>query len=370
MTSTRSLAIVVCALVYLFAPAGATAQTEPAQLGALRTPPSPAFALLGLEPSAIERPATPADAALTLVNRLRDGVVPRNFAFETSPYWLVGRPNLTWQGDISRKIHESLARTTSISVGTAETGTDAAPVSSLALGVRTFLVSGRMNQATQQALTDLERTLQASGDVFLALMRKEGLTQLGVERANRTITPEAYDAAVLRLAETVRKSDAYLKTLADVKDVAAKREGFFLEIAAGLLWNFPNANWEAKEFRKRALWLTPSYEQGHWSFLGVLRYIDDSVTPNEDAVDWGGRSIYSNANYAVSLEFVERSPIDPTDTFKRSHRLVGIAEYRLASGMWAIASFGKDRQKTPTRDNTLVAQLGLSFNFSKDRYKF
>jgi hypothetical protein len=49
--------------------------------------------------------------------------------------------------------------------------------------------------------------------------------------------------------------------------------------------------------------------------------------------------------------------------------LVGIGEYRVTSGTWIVASFGKDLQQTPMAD-TLVARLGLSFNFSKERYKF
>jgi hypothetical protein len=100
----------------------------------------------------------------------------------------------------------------------------------------------------------------------------------------------------------------------------------------------------------------------------VLRYVDDGQPANEDAVDWGGRGVYSTSDYAMSLEFVERAPRQVTETLKRSHRLVGIAEYRLSSGTWLVASFGKDRQKTAATPGSLVAQLGVSFNFSKDRY--
>jgi hypothetical protein len=42
----------------------------------------------------------------------------------------------------------------------------------------------------------------------------------------------------------------------------------------------------------------------------------------------------------------------------------------LSSGTWVVASFGKDRQRSSTTENTLIAQLGLAINFSKDRYKF
>ena len=119
-----------------------------------------------------------------------------------------------------------------------------------------------------------------------------------------------------------------------------------------------------------AFWATPSYEAKPWTLLGVLRYEDDARAADDDGVDWGGRAIFSAENYAFSLEYVERVPIDATPALSRSHRLVGIAEYRVTSGTWLVASFGKDRQKTSTPLGTLVAQLGLAFNFSKERYKF
>jgi hypothetical protein len=156
-----------------------------------------------------------------------------------------------------------------------------------------------------------------------------------------------------------------------MQDVVAKREGLFIEIAAAAGWDFAKADWEAREFRGRSAWATASYEEGPWTGLGVFRYTDDGGTANEDAIDWGGRFIYSTSRYAASLEFVERTPIDETDTFKRSHRLVGIAEYRVSNNTWVVASFGKDRQRSSaTTENSLVAQLGLAFNFSKERYKF
>src|SRR5690349_5976055 len=70
-----------------------SAPPAPPALDSLRTPPSPAFALLGVEPSAAERPTTPSDVAVTLVNSLREQTLPRNFAFEASPYWLTSRPH-------------------------------------------------------------------------------------------------------------------------------------------------------------------------------------------------------------------------------------------------------------------------------------
>jgi hypothetical protein len=384
-TSRSTGAVFWCALALLAAPASTTAQDVP-ELDALRTPPTPAFAVLDIEPSAVERPTTPSDAAVALVNNFRDGAVPKNFAFESSPYWLVSRPHLTWRQDAQRSVGQSIARTTSASVATAETGTDLVPVTSLAFGFRTLIFSGQLAAETVTAFENLEKRLAENGAMVLSLMREHGLTALETALLDCTIprppTPppsesarqkcvDDYEAKKKELTEIVLQSEAFKQASAPLigaGNVVPKREGFFLEVAGAFAWDFANADWDTREFRKRAIWVTPSYTTGGWAALAVVRY-EDALLADEDALDWGGRVMYSTTNYAASLEFVERSPIDSL-TLTRSHRLIGIAEYRVTSGTWIVASFGKDRQKMATTSDTLVAQLGLSFNFSKERYKF
>ena len=104
-------------------------------LDALRTPPTPAFAVLDIEPSAVERPATPSDVAMALVNDFRDGAVPKNpLRSSRARIGQVSRPHVTWRDDAQRAVGQSLARTTSVSVATAETGAEIAPITSLAFG--------------------------------------------------------------------------------------------------------------------------------------------------------------------------------------------------------------------------------------------
>ncbi len=383
MATTRSTYTMIwCVLVLLAAPAAAIAQqAEAPEFDALRTPLTPAFTVLDIEPSAVERPATPSDAGVALVNNFRDGTVPKNFAFESSPYWLVSRPHLTWRQDSRRTVAQSLARTSSVSVATAETGTEDAPVSSLAFGFRTLIFSGQLSADTVKAFQDLEARLADQGTLFLGFMRAHGLTALETElRACVFSEPPPsesvkqkcasdYEAKKQQITEAVLQSEAFKRAVAPLigaGNIVAKREGFFLEVAGAFAWNFPGAAWDSQEFRKRAVWITPSYASGGWAALGVFRY-EDSADADEDALDWGGRLLYSTTNYSVSLEYVERSPIDSILT--RSHRLVGIGEYRVTSGTWIVASFGKDRQKTAATADTLIAQLGLSFNFSKERFQ-
>ena len=107
------------------------------------------------------------------------------------------------------------------------------------------------------------------------------------------------------LTDIVLQSEAFKRASAPLtraENVVPKREGFFLEVAGAFAWDFAGAAWDAQKFRKRAIWVTPSYASGGWAALGCFATKMRSQA-DEDAVDWGGRRLYSASNYAVSLEY-------------------------------------------------------------------
>ena len=140
MTRHQTLLVsVLTAFAVLAGPRTVFGQTEAPTLASLRTPPSPAFTVLGIEPSAVERPTTPSDVALSFVSKVRQGTVPKDYAFEVEPV-LAGQPaELSWSSDVTRSVAESVTRTLSLSIATAETGMTASPLTSLAVGVRTLV---------------------------------------------------------------------------------------------------------------------------------------------------------------------------------------------------------------------------------------
>src|SRR5206468_3577701 len=105
------------------APLAAQIPDAPAAYNQLRTPTSPAFVVLGVTPTAVERPNTPADIAFSILNS--SGALtslPKDVAIEFSPYWLFGHPKLEWRNDVKRGLGTSLARTATLSFATAELG--------------------------------------------------------------------------------------------------------------------------------------------------------------------------------------------------------------------------------------------------------
>src|SRR5262249_3413462 len=155
----------------------AAAQTsEPGAAGpafnGLRTPTSPAFVLLGVAPTEVERPNTPADIAFSVLTPSAPFIgLPRNFALETSPYWLVSHPTLTWQADTTRSVGASLARTMTVSFATAELGTDVRPITGLSLGFRAAPFSGHLADTSKARLRQLSDRLSDESKLLSGLMR-------------------------------------------------------------------------------------------------------------------------------------------------------------------------------------------------------
>jgi hypothetical protein len=345
-----------------------TAASKPpdAPIASLRTPTSPAFTLLGIEPSAIERPATPADLAVNFASRVQDfQALPKDFAIELSPYWLVPRARLTWRSDVKRSLGVSLARTLSVSMATAQDPDDNS--AQLGLGARAALWSGKLSEDSVAALEEEEKRLSADSKEYLEIYNK---LMAGVpvptpgDEASLTRFKEAQLDAARRvdLLRVEQRGEA----IRESTDLVLTREGFFMDLAAAVSWHFPDQSWETNELAKVGVWVTPSYESGAQTWLGVFRYVHDAnSTIEEHVVEWGARNMYSNDTFAISAEFLQRI----VKGGEKTYRIAGVIEQRLIKSTWIVATFGQDRAHDGIAQG-LLAQIGVSLNLAKERYSF
>ena len=93
--------------------------------------------------------------------------------------------------------------------------------------------------------------LSQSGDVFLRMVGEAGLDELDKRLASGAIATAEYEARKQEITALVLESDEYREMMSRAEDVAAKREGFFFEVAAGFVWDFAAGSWESRAFRKR-----------------------------------------------------------------------------------------------------------------------
>src|SRR5688572_1972997 len=109
----------------------------------LKVPAQPAFTLLGVTPTAIDRPSTPRAFAVGLLGAYADSTdtLPRNLAIEVAPYWWKNRPGETFEKLNNRTgPFEAFWQTLSFSIATSELDRTNAGVriegTSMAAGVR------------------------------------------------------------------------------------------------------------------------------------------------------------------------------------------------------------------------------------------
>ncbi len=357
-------------------------ENQPPAFNLIRTPTSPAFVMLGIAPTAVERPNTPASLGLSVLNTTNTfSQLPQNYALELSPYWLLPHPRLTWRQDTTRSIIESLLRTGTVSVATAQLGSEVLPVTGFSAGLRASLISGTMTRTAINTLVMAESLLAVQASSFnrrldkalrethLDDLRERALVEAGEDSMRIVAVIERYaaieDSIRAALVDGSLVSSDADEELAEALEGAGEREGFALEGAVGLTWQYPRMVVDSVRFSRFGVWLTPSYQGRDVSVIGVVRFMSDELEPSMGLVDIGGRLLYTHELFAVSGEYVHRI-FTGNGGAASQRRISGIVEYRVLQDVWLQAAIGKDFD--PSAAGSLIARLGLSFQFGRQRY--
>jgi len=360
-------------------------ESAPPAFNLIRTPTSPGFVLLGVAPTAVERPNTPAALGLSVLNTTGSfSSLPQNYAVDFSPYWLFPHPRLTWQQDTTRTLTESVMRTGTLSIATAQLGSEAAPVTGLAVGLRTALLSGRVTSPAINSLVMAESLLAAQASLFnrhlnevlsglrLDEQRERELIEAGedtvriVEIINRYAIREDSIRTALMNDPQIASSSGADEQLNEALARVSEREGFALEAAFALMWQAPGMVIDSASFSRFGVWLTPSYQGRTVSVVGVVRFLSNEIQSSMDLIDLGARVLYTHDLLAVSGEYVHRI-FTGSGTPRSQHRIAGLVEYRALDDVWLQVTVGKDYD--PSVTGSLIARLGISFHFSRERYK-
>lgn len=362
------LAIWAAALTFA-APLAAQIPDAPPAYNQLRTPVSPAFVVLGVTPTAVERPNTPTDLAFSVLNHSAALTsLPRDVALEFSPYWLVSHPKLEWRDDVRRSIGASIARTATISFATAELGTTGRPVTGLSIGLRAAPFSGQLADTAQ--IVELEKALTAASvalQLRLASVQAEKRAAIRSLRTQeeRVAAAAHFDAILTRLTDSLNRAPpdadrAERDSAAEVfRDFSQTRRGFVLEIAGGAALQAPNATADSASLFRWGAWLTAGYEGPTWSFVFVNRFLASNADSTFDGLDVGMRIMWTAKRYALSTEGVFRS-FTQSGAPANQYRVAGIIDFEVQHGLWLTGTFGRDY--SAAAPGSLIAQFGLSMN--------
>lgn len=407
---SRSASLPACACLLLFglaAPVSAQAVAPAPALDDLKAPTAAAITLLGVSPSAIERPDSPQAFVVNVVSQLaKDDGLPKNFGVLLTPYWMRWHPRLTFDSYAKPTFAQRLARTVAVSIASADwkagegkTAEDRG--SRLALGFSATPFQGAMDPKGLELARELAAALKELGDAVIA---KEEGPALEAMRARRrelaralasAASPDeiiaawralddadgALSALVAAADEEIARLDVRRKSLArEIEQIDTDRYGARLAVAGAWSWAVPSDVLGQARFDRAAFWITPSYRvrlgggdvgdageeqdgvaRSVIELVGVARYLresESSIGVSSQAWDFGGRFVWQiGADVAVSAEAVRRAweAGDREDTY----RAAGIFEARLGRGLHFFAAFGRDYEERTSR-STLLSLVGVN----------
>jgi hypothetical protein len=321
----------------------------------LRAPASPAFDLLGISPSSVERPNTPRALAISILSSTNrsNGNFPQDFAIDVAPYWLVSHPTLTFDKyykpdhvgqTILRTLYFSLATTKMPDTGDKD-GT------SLGFGLQFLLVHG-------DAAPNLRDRVQKLKEKQLGIL-VECVPMIGEVKVD-TNSPKCKKL----LAEAEKAGGA-------IRKLDKQRVGWIVAFASAMVADFPRNDVSEGNVTRVGIWLTPSYRSGNidsllhqLTFVGIGRYIWDDVADNsKNLFDIGARIIWTSKHLPLSLsaEYVQRFVEGDTDT----ERIAFVFEYRVQDDISLFASYGTNFDTSFEGNDDLIAIAGVKFGFGK-----
>jgi len=399
----KILLIVICFSVLRLA---AQDDGEKVNLDLLNAPSSPGFILLNQQPTDIERPLTPTDFAVSLRNSTENfSAIPKNYAVEMAPYWLLNRKNISFEnayGIDSRKFGQTFLQTFNLSLAYA-------PVDSLipkgasqfGFGFKCSLKRGETNSAFLAAVGELNKII---GEIGRDLTQKaeaelekradyakllDEYLQKSSNMHSKADSIEA-EAARVKLQELENKiKNEFIKTyvspleakrkeqIKKIEEVDMTRRGYFLDLAGGSVLDFPTRVFDYSEINKFGVWLTFGKEVEDFSWIVLGRFLQNKKTPflsdssvaktmNSTALDIGGRLIYKKEKFNASIEALYRNNIGPeplTPGWKATLNL----SYEVDKNKVLTFNIGRDFDNTITKKGNLVTALNLIIGLGSKR---
>lgn len=334
----------------------------------LRTPDSPAFAILGVSPTTIQNPTTPRDLAVALSGFLKNSelLVPDSLAVEVSPFWFLSHDRLTYADYADNDVGQ-LWRNFSASLGTTGVAEDGSR--SLAVGARTQLAF----DSAAGACRAFEKKLQELAGLGALRMSSAAMLELRAKHSPEGVFDDkAFRAALLQLKTEREQAVAEaLERAAAVRDECAKAATArprVLSVAAAVAWRYADSKLENSDFVSQSYWATYAHRFRTWSVLGMSRLQFDEADRGWDGfVDLGARVIVPRRNYAGSIEVIMRKQTfgDDASDSELELRLGLQAEYMIREGTWISVGFGKGFAALDAGELFALANISASFGDPK-----
>ena len=373
-------------------------------LDILQAPVSPAFNLMGISPTSIDRPTDLNAFRVSVQNSSKNFTqLPSSYAVELAPAALFNPRSQTMDKFGSTKFRDVWYQTLSVSFGFAKTDnddaeTDSASTAKVGIGIKLSLIRPSFSTETEDALHEiyinqdnlnrLKGELLFSNDTLKALREEmESIAKSDLPDSVRipkllTLNQKLSEQnnKVLTQKSSIEKLESTRETISKlVSDFKIVRRGGFLDAAAGTVLEFPTQKFNYSKVTKIGVWLTGGYEGKPIAVLGILRYLynpdkifaDDTEkidSKNISSFDYGIRLDYKsrNSKFIVGTEFLYRSVLNK-NTIPSSNRLVLNASHQVGKNQAVTFTFGKNFDGSIEKGGNLIAALNLLLGFGSEK---
>ncbi|WPQ60601.1 hypothetical protein SIO70_19815 [Chitinophaga sancti] len=374
-------------------------------LDVLKSPVSPAFNMLGISTSAIERPSDLNSFRLSVQNATNNlTAIPNSYAFEIAPF-LWGAKKYTLK-DFDSSKHAFLQSFT-ISAGFTHMGpegqedVDSLKTTKVAIGIKFAIIRPKWSANTRKAYMDL---IKAQEDLLKAYelpnMYTDSLEILKGLRAalgaNTTLPNNIKQDSIARLKRDLQRmhnlvdsiqqeglpsSEPFRRAKAIAAAFPTERKGVFLDFTTGMVADFPDNRFDNSLINKAGAWLTGGYENGNKGITSmfIARYLyhpevifadpDGKISADHASTfDVGARFLLSTLNdkFTLSGEGLYRSVIGNT-VLDPSWRLVLSTEYEIAKNRKVTFSFGRNFDGAISKGGNLIAAINFIAGFGGER---
>lgn len=396
--------IAALSLLTIAAPAQAQVKVDTTiKLDLLQAPVNPAFNILGISNTDIERPTDLTSFSASLQQASNNFTsFPNSYAAQVAPFLL--RKDKYSLADF-RGQKNAVPQSFLVSFGFTHQGpkgqenVDSLKTTKLGLGLKVSLIRPKWSERTSALFDTLIQRQQRLKNVYTSVFermsgllwkKQDSLSALerqgnlsDVERATfqrlaveiSTLTTQLHNAAV----QAADSSAAFQSLKNAAAGFKSERIGFAVDLNSGFAMNFRQNNFDDAQLYRGGVWITAGYEGGNKgiSALGLLRYLYHPDTafagkvPNGiqySTFDAGGKLLVPamEGKFVFNVEAIYRSVLKK-NVLDPSWRVVLNTEYDLGLNKKLTFAFGRDFDGTVTKGGNLVAAINFIAGFGSER---
>lgn len=363
----------------------------------LRIPNTPAFSILGYEPTAVMRPTSAKKLSSDLLNSFdENGKLIMNLGLEVTPYWLKNRPDLTREKYLNATPGQTILQTFMISAATVKDSIT--KKNNLGVGFRFKIFKGKLSpkmeelekkeldiESTIGVITSLQQMNLPDGNAVasklpdflkIANVAPEKITEI-TKKAQDLLQNQDIAKSSAKFCDELQKN--YIKEgeamVSQIWEMEDKRTGFNLETAGAAKFATSNTN---NAFQKAGFWINANYYVSENDALTItarmMTNTSDTTSVNSDL---GISYIRHEKDFNVSLEAMARwyrteipdlnQMNQPITRLEKdfTYRVAGQISYRISEDASINLSLGKDFDSPIFKGSGIFSILGINYTIFK-----